>query len=135
MDIWDDFFGTGGGRRRPSLKDWKEPLHKMQKGKCMYCGVKIREGDGEVDHKNRAFSRGGKETPKNMQLLCAPCNRRKGDLTDAQFRKRFAAILPATLPPARPIQLAKFEAIAKGVAERKAKAAKKRRESDPFGFF
>ena len=135
MDIWDDFFGAGGGRKRPSLKDWKEPLHKLQNGKCMYCGVKLRRGEGEVDHKNRAFSRGGKETPKNMQLLCAPCNRRKGDLTDAQFRKRFASILPATSsPPVRAVPLSKFEAVAKEVAAKKAKTAQKRRERDPFRF-
>ncbi len=69
-----------------------------------------------------------------MQLLCAPCNRRKGDLTDAQFRKRFASVLPATLPPVRSIPLAKFEAVAKEVAAKKAKTAQKRRERDPFRF-
>ena len=116
-------------RRRTSLKDWKPLLHKDQKGKCMYCGVKLRLGDGQVDHK-KPFSRGGKETPKNLQLLCPPCNTRKGDLTDAQFRTRFKAVLPATLPPSREIPLAKFEAIAKTVAAKKAKAAKRRREND-----
>ena len=134
MDIWDDFFGAGGGRSRPSLKEWKGLLHKVQKGKCMYCGTKIREGDGQVDHK-LPFSRGGKETPKNMQLLCAPCNTRKGKQTDGEFRRKFKSVLPTNLPPAKEIPLSKFEAVAKGVAERKAKAAKKRRESDPFGFF
>ena len=66
MDIWDDFFGTGGGR--PSLKDWEGPLHTMQKDKRMYCGMKLREGDGEVDHKPPAFSRGGEE----IMPLAAP---------------------------------------------------------------
>jgi hypothetical protein len=100
----------------------------------MYCGVKLRLGDGEVDHKNKPFSRGGKETPSNMQLLCKPCNGRKGDLTDAQFRRRFKDVLPLKLPPARAIPLSKFEAVAKKVSANKAKAAKKRRESDPFAF-
>ena len=99
----------------------------------MYCGVKLREGDGQVDHK-MPHSRGGKETPRNMQLLCAPCNTRKGALTDGEFRKRFKAVLPATLPPAKAIPLAKFEGVAKSVATRKAKVAKKRREYDPWGF-
>ena len=134
MDIWDDFIG--GGRKRASLKDWKPPLHKVQKGKCMYCGVKLREGDGHVDHK-RPFSRDGGENPKNMQLLCGPCNTRKGALTDAEFRRRFKSVLSANkdAPPAREIPLSKFEAVAKEVAVKKAKTAKKRRESDPFGFF
>ena len=128
----DDFFGSG--RRRTSLKDWKDILHPKQNSKCMYCGVKLRKGDGEVDHKI-PFSRGGKETPKNMQLLCGPCNTRKGALTDAQFRRKFKGVLPATLPPARPIPLSKFEAVAKTVAVKKAKTAKKRRERDPIGFW
>ena len=120
-------------RRRTSLKGWKELLHDKQKGKCMYCGVKLRKGDGQVDHK-MPFSRGGKETPANMQLLCGPCNTRKGDLSHGEFRRRFKSILPATLPPARPLPLSKFEEVAKGVATRKAKVAKKRRDTDPFGF-
>ena len=128
-----DPFG-GDKRTRPSLKQWRELLHPKQGGKCMYCGVKIRKGDGTVDHK-KPFADGGKETPANMQLLCAPCNTRKGKLTDAEFRRRFKSVLPAKLPPVKPIPLSKFEAVAKTVAERKAKTAKKRREQDPFGFF
>ena len=77
-DLLDD-----GPKRRRSLKEWRPLLHQAQKGKCMYCGVKIRPGDGHVDHKKPQVS-GGQETPKNMQLLCAPCNTRKGALTDAQ---------------------------------------------------
>lgn len=137
MDLFAEFdkvFGVGGGRKRPSLKDWKDLLHPMQNGKCMYCGVKLRKGDGQVDHK-LPFSRGGKETPKNMQLLCGVCNTRKGALTDGEFRKKFKSVLPTKLPPARPIPLSQFEQAAKGVAARKAKAARKRKENDPFGLF
>ena len=121
-------------RKRVSLKDERAVLHKLQNGKCMYCGVKIREGDGQVDHK-MPHSRGGKDRIKNLQLLCAPCNGRKRDLTDAQFRRRYKTVLPATLPPTRAIPLAKFEAVAKQVAAKNAKTAKKRREADPFDSF
>ena len=133
-------FGDFGGspkRKRTSLKDWRPLLHQAQGGKCMYCGVKLRDSDGHVDHKKPHVT-GGQETPKNMQLLCAPCNTRKGALTDAQFRKRFAAVLPKTLPPTRAIPLAKFEDVAKTVAKRKSQTAKKRREQtqqNPFGFW
>ena len=113
---------------RVSLKAWLPLLHKMQRSKCIYCGVKLREGEGDVDHKNKPQSKGGRETPTNMQLLCVPCNKRKGTLSDAAFKERFRAILPAKLPPSKPIPLARFEAIAKEVAAKKAKAAKKRRE-------
>ena len=129
----EELFG-GGTRGRPSLKPWSEMLHKTQGGKCMYCGHKLRKGDGTVDHK-MPFSRGGKETPKNMQLLCAQCNTRKGNLSDGEFKRRFKSVLPTKLPPAKAIPLSKFEAVAKTVAGRKAKVAKKRRENDPFRFF
>ena len=130
--LMDDFFG--GGRKRPSLKQWKELLHPKQNGKCMYCGNKIPEGDGTVDHK-MPFSRGGKETPANMQLLCGKCNSRKGDLSDGEFKRRFKSVLPAKLPPVKAIPHSKFDAVAKTVADRKAKTAKKRRESDPFALW
>ena len=133
MDIFDDLFG-GSKPKRASLKDWKVLLHTQQKGKCQYCGTRLCAGDGHVDHK-LPFSRGGKETPKNMQLLCGPCNTRKGALTDGEFRKRFKSVLPATLPPSKEIPLSAFGAIAKKVSTQKAKAAKKRRDDDPFGIF
>ena len=131
MYIFDDFSGAGGKPKHGNLKDWRPLLHKDQNGKCRYCGVKLREGDGHVDY-GRPFSRGGKATPKNMQLLCGPCNTRKGALTDGEFRKRFKSVLPDTLPPSKPIPLAKFKAVAKDISIRKAKAAKKRREEDPW---
>ena len=129
----EELFGEGK-RKRPSLNSWRPLLHKNQGGKCMYCGHKIREGDGTVDHK-KPFSRGGKETPNNLQLLCNPCNTRKGNLSDGEFKRRFKSVLPTKLPPAKAIPLLKFEAVAKTVAGRKAKVAKKRRENDPFRFF
>ena len=132
VNFWDSFFGMSEERRRKSLKRFLPDLHKDQKHKCMYCGTKIREGDGEVDHK-KAFSRNGSDQYRNLQLLCGQCNRRKGDLSDVQFRRRFKAILPEKLPPSKEIPLAKFQEVAKGVATRKAKAARKRREDDPFG--
>ena len=84
-----------------------------------------------MDHKKPQVS-GGQETPTNLQLLCAPCNMRKGALTDAQFKKRFAKILPKTLPPAKSIPLSKFESLAKTVATRKAQTSQRRRERDPL---
>ena len=134
MDIFEELFGPGPKPKRVSLKQWNPIVHKMQDSKCMYCGIKLRSGDGEVDHKT-PLSRGGKETPKNMQLLCGKCNSRKGDLTHTEFRQRFKAVLPSTLPPSRPIPLSKFDAVAKTVATKKTNAAKKRRESDPWNFF
>ena len=132
-NFWGQFFGMSGARQRASLKKFLPQLHKDQKSKCMYCGTRIRAGDGEVDHK-KPFSRNGSDQYRNLQLLCGQCNRRKGALTDAQFKQRFKAILPAKLPPSKEIPLDKFTAVAKTVADKKAKVAKKRRENDPWGF-
>ena len=135
MTLFDELFGPGAKPKRVSLKDWKDVLHPVQKGKCRYCGHKLRQGDGHVDHK-MPLSRGGKETPKNMQLLCGPCNTRKGALSDGEFKKRFKSVLPTILPPEKPVLLAKFEAVAKEVSVKKAKvAARRRKENDPWGFF
>ncbi len=120
----DEVFGVKEKPRRVSLKDWRVRLHTKQGGKCMYCGIKLRIGSGHVDVK-RPVSNGDGESSNNMQLLCGPCNTRKGALTDRQFRSRFKSVLPATLPPSRPIPLSRFEAVAKTVATKRAKAAKK----------
>ena len=134
VDIFEELFGPGPKPKRVSLKQWNAVVHKMQNSKCMYCGTKLRTGDGHVDHK-KPLSSGGKEVPNNMQLLCAPCNTRKGTLTDSEFRRRFKSVLPVTLPPSRPIPLSKFEAVAKSVATKKAKVAKTRRNNDPWAIF
>lgn len=41
------------------------------------CRAKLRWGDFHVDHK-RAYSRGGRTSLDNAQLLCARCNTSKG---------------------------------------------------------
>ena len=96
-------------RRAPS-KHEKEALYAKQKGKCMYCGRKLALQDMEVDHKN-PLANGGGESLANKQVLCGPCNKRKGATTDGQFRKPYA-LTPtrqAKGPPARPIPLSRFE--------------------------
>lgn len=44
-------------------------------GKCVNCGSK---GDLERDH-DIPFSKGGTNTPENIQLLCSKCNCEKSD--------------------------------------------------------
>ena len=134
IDIFQNTFGSGRKPKKVSLKQWHPIVHKMQNSKCMYSGQKLQKQEGEVDHKIPK-SRGGKEVPKNMQLLCSYCNKKKGALTDSEFRKRFKAILPAKLPPPRPIPLSKFDAVAKEIAAKKAKTAKKRRKADQWTIF
>ncbi len=46
-----------------------------QKGRCAACAEKLRE-EFEVDH-IIPLSKGGTDWPKNIQILCRPCNRAK----------------------------------------------------------
>lgn len=112
-------------RRIKCPDDWKRYHFKEQKGRCRTCGIKLGIDYFECDHKI-PFSRGGKDTLKNFQLLCAPCNKAKGQLTDGEFRNLFE-LTPARKakgPPSRRIPRAHFDRISK---ELKREAARERR--------
>jgi len=65
-----------------------------QKGRCSYCGRTHRIRYLEIDHKH-PLSRGGGNEIGNLQLLCTPCNMRKGIQSDEEFRRRYKRLLPA----------------------------------------
>lgn len=75
---------VGAARRRSRLAVGGErvtqgDLDRMaqaQGWRCVLCRASIRFGY-HVDHK-RSLARGGTHTLANLQLLCAPCNLRKG---------------------------------------------------------
>ena len=54
---------------------------------CPYCGYSL----GESSHADHIYpvSKGGRSTIRNMVLVCASCNARKGDLTLAAFVQKF----------------------------------------------
>lgn len=103
-------------RRQPISRFIKEGLYRDQRGKCMYCGRKLDLEDMQVDHKT-PISRNGSDNEKNLQLLCAPCNTRKGDFTDGEFRRVYKSVglkgVKASngRPPSRPIPLKRFQAV------------------------
>lgn len=72
----------------------KHQLFMAQKGRCSYCGRTHRTRYLEIDHKH-PVSRGGGNEIGNLQLLCTPCNMRKGIQTDEEFRHRYRRLLPA----------------------------------------
>lgn len=49
---------------------------KMQKNRCAYCRAKFASSAREVDH-IKPIVLGGTNDPKNLQILCRPCNRSK----------------------------------------------------------
>lgn len=58
-------------------------LYRLQHGRCL-CGFKFESY--HVDHKV-PLSRGGSNWPRNLQLLCAPCNGSKGAKTMREWRR------------------------------------------------
>lgn len=60
--------------RRPLTKQVKHAVWQRDQGRCVDCGSREHL---EYDH-IIPFSRGGSDTERNLQLLCAPCNRSKG---------------------------------------------------------
>ena len=131
--IWGDL----GSRRRPRFsKEDKKYLFDLQKGRCKYCGIKLPISYFEIDHKTPVARRGG-DNWGNLQILCGPCNRRKGDLTDGEFRRVFG--LPgsrdplAKAPPKRKIPQSYFEKISKQIASEN--RAARRQERDNWGMW
>ena len=63
-------------------------LWHRQRGECARCGLRFgprpEAGGFHVDHVT-PLSRGGSDWPRNLQLLCAPCNLAKGSKTPAEF--------------------------------------------------
>ncbi len=64
----------------------KEDLHKLleQQGLSCHCGVSFLVVDPTIDHKT-PLSRGGSNWPRNLQLLCQPCNGSKGTKTQREW--------------------------------------------------
>ena len=118
-------------RRRSFTKAEKEAMFAKQKGQCMYCGKREREYTYfDADHKT-PFSLGGPTSLSNGQMLCRPCNTRKGDLTNREFRTRYK-LIPASKakgPPEEEILQEYFEKISKTIAKKKATKRRTQRRS------
>ena len=90
-----------GARPKPGTriawpKGLRETLHREQSGLCMYCRVKLSLkvlGATHIDHKI-PVNQGGTNDKENLHLLCAGCNLRKLDRSDAEFRHRYRSLLP-----------------------------------------
>jgi 5-methylcytosine-specific restriction endonuclease McrA len=55
---------------------------------CPYCENKLISDNGHVDHIN-PISNGGLSVERNMVLVCADCNLRKGSLSLRRFSKKY----------------------------------------------
>lgn len=74
----------------PPSKDKKasaKDLHlilKEQGYMCAACGLGLEPHTSEIDHKQPRAD-GGNESPANLQWLCKPCNRAKGEMSMSAF--------------------------------------------------
>ena len=115
----------GGGRnirptrRRPFAAGQKADLFRRQDGRCMYCGAIRDIREFQIDHMVPVV-RGGPHEQSNFQLLCGPCNNRKRDYTDEEFRQRFGELLrpggggrDGPQPPQQQIPLDRFEQVSR----------------------
>ena len=131
LDWW------GQPRRRIKFpEDVKRYLYKEQKGRCMYCGIKLDIAYFEADHKT-PFSRDGRDTLGNFQLLCGPCNKCKSNLTNGEFRKLYD-LTPARKakgPPTKIIKRDHFDRITKELKKEAARRRRAMKEEEGFGFF
>lgn len=66
--------GTGGPRRQPIPREVRLAVWQRDRGRCVEC-----EGEFDLQYDHVIpFSMGGASTARNLQLLCAECNREKG---------------------------------------------------------
>ena len=82
--LFKDFVATDQIPKRSDIKEVlpsesvKQRLYKEQDGKCNACGQDFELRNLEIDH-IVPKSKGGGDYYENYQLLCANCNRIKGD--------------------------------------------------------
>lgn len=91
-------------------KGLKQKLMRRQDNTCVYCGHRRIARNFDIDHIVPAI-RGGSNDASNLQVICRPCNQRKGMQTDDEFRTRYSRLVPASplTPPNRRISQNEFK--------------------------
>ena len=56
--------------------------------RCVYCGAPLALDFATIDHVF-PLARGGDQSPGNLVVACAPCNRLKGDMLPQEFFMRY----------------------------------------------
>lgn len=73
----------GGAEKCLSIRSFSlcmsRAAYERQKGICPKCGKHCEMEEMQADHIT-PWSKGGKTTPENCQMLCAPCNRKKSNV-------------------------------------------------------
>jgi 5-methylcytosine-specific restriction endonuclease McrA len=84
--------------QKQSVRFSRENVYARDKGRCQYCGCKVRRSELTYDH---VIPRrlGGHTCWTNITLSCYPCNQRKGGRTPAQAGMKLLSV------PVRPKRL------------------------------
>ena len=87
----------------------KQELMRQQNNTCVYCAHRRTARNFEIDHIVPVV-RGGSNDKSNLQVICGPCNQRKGIQTDKEFRARYSRLVPQRrlTPPRRQISQDEF---------------------------
>jgi 5-methylcytosine-specific restriction endonuclease McrA len=72
-------------------RDIAQKLLRLQRGKCACCGRRVGR-KYQLDHVV-ALARGGAHDDSNLQILCPPCNRRKGAKDPYDFARESGRLL------------------------------------------
>ena len=76
-------------RRKARRK--REQVFELDNHQCVYCKIRLPDGEGEIDHKI-SIKMGGSNCLDNLQAICSDCNRLKGTLSDEDFRRAFRKV-------------------------------------------
>ena len=67
-------------------------LMSLQRGRCPYCMGDLRRSGNHIDHVV-PIAGGGSNTDGNVQLLCPPCNIKKGRIDPIEFAQANGRLL------------------------------------------
>ena len=71
----------------------KQRLMRRQDNPCVYCGSRRTAASMDIDHIIPVV-RACSNNEDNLQVICRPCNQRKGLQTDEEFRARYSRLVP-----------------------------------------
>jgi 5-methylcytosine-specific restriction endonuclease McrA len=85
--------------KKKAIKFSRQNIYLRDKGRCMYCGIKVARDDWEYEHVIPRVQ-GGKTEWNNIVVSCTGCNQRKGGRTpeQAHMHPKVYPIRPKTLP-------------------------------------
>ena len=67
-------------RRKSKVRFSRQNIYTRDKGRCGYCGIKLKRSEATYDHVIPK-SRGGKTNFLNILIACVPCNTKKSNKT------------------------------------------------------